>query len=104
MKTDHLELSPIYIIKKEFTNAHVLITSLAYSIIQVITHAWKELDISVEQGIKLLDKICYQELNPNTLQNKYITPMPDNDSQLLLDALNIKLAVRSKNVPLKKTQ
>ena len=66
MKTDHLELSPIYVIKKS-TNAHELITSLAYSIIQEITHAWKKIDINVEEGIKLLDKICYEELNPNTL-------------------------------------
>ena len=37
----------------------------------------EKLDINVEEGIKLLDKICYQELNPNTLQNQYIMGKPN---------------------------
>ena len=57
--------------------------------------------INVEEGIQLLNKICYHELNPDTLLNKYIIPISDPNSQLLVDALNIKLAVRCKNVPLK---
>lgn len=96
IKTDHLELRPIYVRKKESTEAHVLITSLAYSIIQEITHAWKDINVTVEEGIALLDKICYQELSSNSMNKKYVIPNPDNKSQKLLECLNIKLSIRKK--------
>ena len=103
IKTDHLELRPIYVRKKESTEAHVLITTLAYSIVQELNNSWSDINITTEEGIALLDKICYQELSSTTMEKKIIIPTPSNKCQLLLDKLNIKLPIRDiKNVTTKK--
>ena len=103
IKTDHLELRPIYVRKKESTEAHVLITTLAYSIVQELNNLWSNINITTEEGLALLDKICYQELSSATMEKKIIIPTPSDKCQLLLDKLNIKLPIREiKNVTTKK--
>ena len=94
IKTNHLELIPIYVKKKESTTAHVLITTLAYSIVQELNNVWHDINMTTEEGITQLDKICYQELSSSTMKKKVIIPTPDDKSQLLLDALKIKLPIR----------
>ena len=52
----------------------MLITTLAYTIVQELNNSWSDINITTEDGISLLDKICYQELSSITMEKKIIIP------------------------------
>jgi hypothetical protein len=79
MKTSFLELRPYYVRKANRTEGHVLIVMLAYKLIRYLRRVWKNLNVTVEEGIHNLSQVCLMHLNgvdgtgfipkPNTLTN-----------------------------------
>lgn len=57
-KTGHLELRPIYVRKKDRTRGHVLVVMLSYLLIQKLRESWGTLDMTVEEGMVLLETLC----------------------------------------------
>ncbi|MGC8497873.1 MAG: IS1634 family transposase, partial [Thermoplasmata archaeon] len=57
MKSDTIELRPIYVRKKPRTRAHVFIAMLSYTIEKYLEEKWKDLNITVEEGIHELMSI-----------------------------------------------
>jgi transposase len=53
-KTGFLEVRPVYLRNKERTLGHLMVTMLAYRIELALREAWKEEDITVEEGITSL--------------------------------------------------
>ena len=57
-KTTHLEIRPVFVRTEESTRAHVLVVMLAYMIVRELRQAWKALDVTVKEGLRLLSNVC----------------------------------------------
>jgi transposase len=89
-KTGHLEVRPVFVRTEKSTRGHVLVVMLAYMIIRKLRHAWAELDITVEEGIKQLSTLCSMEMKIKGQSSCQKIPQPREKSQQLLRALNVK--------------
>jgi Transposase DDE domain len=61
-KTAHLETRPIYVRTAEHTRGHVLVVMLAYLIRRVLSRAWMNFNITVEEGLDQLQTLCAMRL------------------------------------------
>jgi hypothetical protein len=94
-KTGQLEMRPIYVRKSSRTRGHVLVVMLSYLLIQKLRECWGGLDLTVEEGIRLLETLGTIQLqfpNPND-KSKNITinsvPTPRAEIAELLRLANI---------------
>ena len=62
---------------------------LAYSIVRYLQKAWKDFDLTVEEGIKLLSSL--PTLENQTNNEVLLIPKPRKQSQDLLAALDIDM-------------
>lgn len=90
MKTAHLEVRPVYVRKAARTRAHVFIVMLAYMLRRELEHAWREFDVTVEEGLSLLGTLCAQEIKIGGQGGCLSVPEPRPSLAQLFDALNIK--------------
>ena len=90
-KTGLLELRPIFAQTEESTRGHAFVVMLAYMIIQRLRQAWKDFDLTVEEGIDRLANVSMCEIwvNGTYSASKIATPKPD--LQKLLDPLGITI-------------
>jgi transposase len=56
-KTGHLEIRPVFLRDAERTQAHLLVTMMAYKIERHLRESWKDLNLTVEEGIQNLGGI-----------------------------------------------
>ncbi len=61
-KTGHLELRPIYVRKESSTRGHALVVMLAYMMRRELERDWRDLDLTVEEGIAMLSSLCTDEV------------------------------------------
>jgi transposase len=105
MKTGHLEMRPIYVRKESRTRAHAFVVMLAYRLFLKLKQAWRNLDITVEEGLKRLSTHCTIENLVNGQVSFLSVPAPRQSISDLYGALNIKppitLPKRSANVATK---
>ena len=91
MKTELLEVRPIYVRKDKRTRGHVFITSLAYMIIHKIKRLTPDLkNIPIKEVISDLSSIQMVELLDKD-GAFYRVPTPNNDTQNLLRQLSISI-------------
>lgn len=90
-KTVTLETRPIYVRKSKSTMAHVLVVMLAYMIVRRLRKGWKDIDVTVAEGINQLSSLCSMEIIVKGNGSCLRIPKPREDTKKLLDALNIKL-------------
>ena len=96
MKTDLLDIRPINHRLEERTKAHVFLVMLAYKMIIELRIKWKGLDVTVSEGLKMLESIQAIILKIPTNQKDKIVeiieiPEPRDELKILLDRLDIKL-------------
>lgn len=89
-KTVQLDLRPIYVRLASRTRGHVFVVMLAYRIIQELTKCWRQLDITVDEGIAALSEICQVEILVNGKEFNQI-PAPDELIKKLLVHANVTL-------------
>jgi len=90
-KSAHLEVRPLYVRTAESTRGHVLVVMLAYAIIRELRHAWRHLDVTVEEGIARLATLCALEVRVHGQGTFCRIPKPRESSQHLLEAVSIHL-------------
>ena len=90
-KTSHLEIRPIYVRTEESTRGHVLVVMLAYMIVRELRRAWAAFDLTVEEGLRELQTLCSIELQIQDRASCQIIPQPREQSQALLDALQVRM-------------
>jgi hypothetical protein len=90
-KTSHLEVRPVYVRTAESTRGHVLVVMLSYLMIRELKRAWKDIDLTVEEGLKELDRICAMQLSVKGGGSCLRIPKPSPAAKELLDALEVKL-------------
>ena len=90
-KTDFLEVRPVYVQTENNTRGHVLVVMLAYMIIRVLRNAWRDFDLTVEEGLKRLSTLCSMEMKVKNQASCLKIPRPRENSRQLLDALHITI-------------
>jgi hypothetical protein len=102
MKSDTIELRPIYVRKKPRTRAHVFIAMLSYSIEKYLEEKWKDLNITVEEGIHELMGINSVTIQAGAVKYNEI-PEPRELGTKLLSALSVTLPKAIQNRGIKIT-
>lgn len=90
-KTEHLELRPVYVRKESRTRGHVFVVMLAYRIIRALRGYWKDLNLTVEEGIRQLGTLCVNQVKIKGQASFNQIPVPVQEIQALLDAALVKL-------------
>ena len=90
-KTTHLEVRPIFVRTEDNTRGHVLVVMLAYLLVRELKHAWMHLELTVEEGLEQLNRICAMEVSIKGGVSCLKLPDPSPCAKELLEALKIKL-------------
>ncbi|MFZ4800233.1 MAG: IS1634 family transposase [Bacteroidia bacterium] len=85
-----LEIRPIYLRNRERTIAHVFICMLAYKVEKYLREYWKDIDLTVEEGIKMLGQIIGSKIKIGEKELVRL-PNPNKSCNELLNALNITM-------------
>jgi transposase len=75
-KTVQLDLRPIYVRLASRTRGHVFVVMLAYRIIQELAKCWKQLDVTVDEGVAALSELCQIEI---LVDGKVFNQIPEPD-------------------------
>ncbi|MEN9390875.1 MAG: hypothetical protein RL017_172 [Pseudomonadota bacterium] len=90
MKTECLEIRPIYVRKKTSTDAHVFIVTLAYMIIQELEKIWYGQQYTISEILDIFNTMNYMEVD--TGGNSFIRlPTPTAEIQKFIDLAKITL-------------
>ena len=89
-KTTHLEVRPVYVCKGANTRGHVLVVMLAYLIVRYLKKAWFALDLTVEEGIDSLQRLCATKVTLKQGGSCLRVPDPDDMNGKLLAALKVE--------------
>jgi transposase len=93
LKTGHLEFRPWFVCTEDNTQAHALTSMLALKVRRHLERAWWSLEVTVEEGLRELEKLCVIELiHPQS--GKVVArqvPEPSARQKQLLDALKVEL-------------
>ena len=93
IKTGHLKFDPWFVCTEDNTQAHALTSMLALKVRRHLESAWWKMEVTVEEGLRELEKLCVMEL-VHTQSDKVIArivPEPSSRQKELLDALKLSL-------------
>jgi transposase len=91
MKTTLLEMRGVYVRKTNRTRAPIFIIMLAYLLAYELQQRWRDLNVTVEEGIQELASMCTVELTLVGQARCQVIPDPRPLGQQLLECLNITL-------------
>ena len=90
-KTTQLELRPIFVRKEESTRAHAFVVMLAYQIIRYLKDCWRTLDLTVQEGIDVLNQLCSIDVFVKESYAFTSIPNPRKDIRQLLSLSNVAM-------------
>ena len=91
IKTAWLEIRPWYVRKKGSTRGHAFVVMLSYMVVKYLRDCWKHLNITVEEGIKILDNLNLLEVRLNGEIKYYEVPEPTDQMLELLKSAGVVL-------------
>jgi hypothetical protein len=86
-----LELRPVHVRKKVSTYAHVLVVMLAYKIIRHLDREWASLYLTVEEGLRSLSTLTWQDVSIKDGSAFQQIPEPRAQNKKMLEVLGIEL-------------
>ena len=90
-KTVLLEARPLFVRLAKRTRGHLLVVMLAYLIVQELSKCWRDLDLTVEEGLTELKSLCTNRLVVKGRPVLHNIPTPRDSVRRLLDAASITL-------------
>jgi len=90
MKTTLLHIRGIYVRKANRTRAHVFAIMLAYMIAYELRRLWRDIDVTIEEGIAELSSLCTIEVAIGNLSIQTV-PIPRENIKMLLEKADITL-------------
>ena len=93
-KTVHLEIRPVNVRLETRTRGHAFVVMLAYSIIRALAALWRDLDLTVREGLDQLSTLCLNEIRLPDQPVSYQLPRPRESVQQLLDAAQVRLPAK----------
>jgi len=90
-KTELLEMRPIHVRKAKRTRGHVFVVMLGYLIIKELERCWKEIDLTVDEGIDILKS--FQTIDLSVRENSVVRkiPTPNKITKQLFELLDIQI-------------
>lgn len=86
-----LGIRPIFLIKEHRTKAHLMVCMLAYKIEKYLRECWKDMDVTVEEGIEKLCSIVGMKTELAPGKQVIWLPEPDELNRQLLSRANVTL-------------
>jgi hypothetical protein len=90
-KTGLLEARPIYVRLEKRTRGHLVVVMLAYLLIQELARCWRDLELTVEEGLEELKSLCTTCVTVKGQAVLHNVPQPRASVQRLLDAAQVIL-------------
>jgi transposase len=90
MKTGYLEVRPIFVRKDDRTRGHVFVVMLAYLLEKEIESHWKNLEVTVAEGIDELGSIRATEIEIGNVKCQKV-PEPVGLTKRLLESAGVRL-------------
>jgi len=90
-KTVHLEVRPVHVRTEASTRGHVFVVMLAYMIRRLLSRAWVDLDLTVEEGLEQLKTLSSMQMTAKNRGSCLTIPTPRPRSRQLLKAADIQL-------------
>ncbi len=90
-KTVELEMRPVHVRLATRTRGHALVVMLGYLIVQELARRWRDIDLTVEEGIKQLTTLCATELHVKGQPRCNRIPEPRESIRRLLSAAQVHL-------------
>ena len=99
-KTVELELRPIHVRLASRTRGHMLVVMLAYRIARELSRCWRELNVTVQEGLDELSSLCSTQVCGGRRVLCQQIPKPRASVQALLTAAGVRMpeALPSKGV------
>jgi transposase len=91
MKQDFLELHPVFVRTEKSTRGHVFVVMLAYMIVRELKKLWKDIECTVQEGIRMLDGLCTVNVY---MKKEYLytcIPTPNTYNAQLFKAAGVKV-------------
>jgi hypothetical protein len=79
------------VLKEESTRGHAFVAMLAYMVVKYLQKAWIDKDITVNEGLTVLDSLIMIEETLMTGESYNKIPEPNIKMKELLDAAKIKI-------------
>ena len=73
------------------TRGHTLVVMLAYRLTQKLSRLWRDLDLTVSEGITELAGLCASELRVRGVEQGYRIPQAGERSTRLLNAAQVRM-------------
>ncbi len=90
-KTGLLELRPWYVWTTKSSRGHALIVMLSYLITRQLELAWKNIDLTVKEGLNCLSQICSMKMAIKGGKFCHQIPQPREDQIQLLESVDVRL-------------
>ena len=90
-KTAFLEIRPVYVRLESRTRGHALVVMLAYLLAKQLAEAWRDLDLTVEEGLRELAELCVTTVEMPGGIRLHEIPRPRPSSAELLAAAGVSL-------------
>jgi transposase len=90
-KTTLLEARPVYVRLEPRTRGHLLVVMLGYLLVQELAECWRDLDLTVEEGLEELKSLCTNQVVIKGRTLLHNVPQPRPSVQRLLDAAKVTL-------------
>jgi hypothetical protein len=93
-KTVELEVRPVHVHLETSTLGHVLVVMLAHRLVKELERCWSGEDLTVAEGVRLLDTLCVTEILVGDRVQDQVVPEPQPLAQKLIELANIQLPAR----------
>ncbi len=90
-KTVQLEMRPVYLRDDNRTRGHALVVMLAYLLTQALRQRWREIDLTVQEGLDRLASLCVIEVIIAGRPSYNQLPTPRDDVRRLFEAVDVAI-------------
>ena len=88
-KTVQLEMRPVYLRDENRTRGHALVVMLAYLMTQALRQRWRDIDLTVQEGLDRLASLCLIEVIIGGRPSYHQVPTPRDDVRRLFEAAGV---------------
>jgi len=90
-KTVQLEMRPVYLRDENRTRGHALVVMLAYLLTQALRQRWRDIDLTVQEGLDRLASLCLIEVIIGGRPSYSQVPTPRDDVRQLFEAAGVAI-------------
>jgi hypothetical protein len=90
-KTVQLELRPIHVRREISTRGHALVVMLAYRLVRELAQRWREVDLTVAEGLQKLSSLCAIEVVVGGQNACLRLPEPSAEVARLIELARVRL-------------